>query len=91
MIQKDDIVRMIRNILENDLATSVEEIDGDSNLIAEGILDSISIMRLIAGIEAAKGFKIPPQDLVPRNFMTLNAMQRYIQARQTRTPMQTTP
>lgn len=55
-----------------------EELGLDSHLIAEGYLDSIGMMRLIHHLESRLGIKIPPQDLVPRNFVTVKAMISYL-------------
>ena len=55
-----------------------EDLDLGANLFSEGILDSVSIMRLIAHIEAKLSLKIPPKDLIPRHFMTIDAMVSYL-------------
>lgn len=62
----------------------IEEVDAlsrDANLLLDGTLDSVSVMRLIAHIETELGIKIPPKDLVPKNFMTINAMATYLSQR----------
>ena len=71
---------LILSFLVNDIgaANSPDELPTDVNLFAEGLLDSIGIMRLIAHIESTHGFKIPARDLVPRNFMTIDAMVDYL-------------
>ncbi len=55
-----------------------DELSLESNLFGEAILDSISIMRLIAHIESSLQKKIPAKDLVPRNFMTIQSMITYL-------------
>jgi acyl carrier protein len=52
-----------------------------TNLIADGYLDSVSIMRLVHHLESSLHIKIPPRDLVPRNFLTVNAMVSYLSTR----------
>ena len=48
------------------------------NLFTNGIMDSISIMRLIARLQSTYEYKIPPTDLVPENFQSINAMAAYL-------------
>ena len=76
----------IENLIKSYIGTSlsqkpIEGLSPDSNLFAEGYLDSIGIMKLIAHIEAQLEIKIPPKDLVPRNFMTIQAMTTYLESR----------
>lgn len=82
MMTASEIESLIKAYIGNSL--SRKPIDGlllESNLFAEGYLDSIGIMKLIAHIEAQLETKIPPKDLVPRNFMTIQAMTAYLQSR----------
>lgn len=70
-----------RFIVEDLDALSAEELEGGTNLIAEGILDSISAMRLVNHIETRLQIKIPPRDLIPKNFITLAAIVAYLESR----------
>lgn len=73
---------MIINFLEEKIGISeADTLSGDENLLVDGTLDSVSIMRLIAHIEERLELKVPPRDLLPKNFMTLDAMVAYLSAR----------
>lgn len=50
----------------------------DENIFTSGLVDSISIMRLIAHIETTYSYKIPPPDLIPNNFRTISIMTKYL-------------
>lgn len=79
MKNESEIESIITTFLIDDLL--VEEDSGlspESNLFAEGYIDSIGIMRLIAHLESETGTKIPPKDLIPKNFMTIQAMVSYL-------------
>lgn len=79
MPNSTSIAQLITTYLAEDLqAADREELLPDRNLLAEGILDSISVMRLIRYLESSLQLKIPPRDLVPRNFMTIEAMANYL-------------
>jgi acyl carrier protein len=74
-----EISKRIQTIVTCDLAIADEsEIDVDTNLIAEGFLDSINAMRLVSQIESKFETKIPPRDLIPSNFSSIAAISNYL-------------
>lgn len=72
------IIDFIRNEIVQDPSFDVA---GDEDLFGSGILDSIGVVRLIDYLQARYQFKIPPQDLVPSHFRTVDAMAAYLQVR----------
>lgn len=54
------------------------ELTPDEDLLGSGLVDSMGMMKLIAFIEEAFDTKIPPEDLVIENFMTVGDMERYL-------------
>jgi acyl carrier protein len=54
-------------------------LDPDENLFSGGLIDSVGIMRLITHLEKSLGVKIPPGDLVPKNFRTIAVMTAYLE------------
>lgn len=54
------------------------EIDAEDNLLTSGLVDSVGMMRLIADLEEELGVSVPPPDLVPENFRTVQVMARYL-------------
>lgn len=63
-----------------------EEIDilvtQEEELLSSGLIDSITIMKLIAHLEETYDFKIPPQDMVIENFNTVSTITEYIAKQQ---------
>ncbi|MDN3204393.1 acyl carrier protein [Algoriphagus sediminis] len=59
-----------------------EEIDTDINaeeeLLSSGLIDSITIMKVIAFLEETYDVKVPPQDMVIENFNTVQSMGDYL-------------
>lgn len=71
------IIRYIhKDLLDSDADT---EITIEDDLLNSGLIDSLGIMRLIAFIENEFDLKIPPQDMVIENFMSVEAIVAYIQ------------
>lgn len=79
MKNRSEIGEIILSFIIDDLAAATrDELDLEDNILTEGYLDSISIMRLIAHIEARLSVKIPPRDLIPANFISVSAMASYL-------------
>ena len=47
---------------------------GRTDLVSDGILDSLDIMRLIVELEGEFGIEIPPEDVLSDNFESVNAI-----------------
>ena len=58
----------------------LEELDvpPDENLFTSGLIDSVGAMRLVSHMESSLGVKIPPGDLVPENFHTVEVMAKFL-------------
>jgi len=67
------------------LRSDVVRLDANAPLLG-GILDSMSILRLVAFIEERFGISIEDQDLVPENFENIKALAAFIQRLQAVTP-----
>ncbi len=60
-------------LLEDD-----EPLQGDENLLADGMVDSLGMLRLVSFIDETFGIEIPPEDFVLENFRTLNQLMIYL-------------
>ncbi len=54
------------------------EVAIDDELLAEGLIDSLGVMRLIAYIDETFGVTIPPQDVTLDNFRSVAVIARYL-------------
>ncbi len=74
----------VRVFVEKELAQPIGsgELTDSTNLIELQIIDSMGVMKLIAFVEEKFSVTIRPDDLMPENFETLNAigklLDRYI-------------
>ncbi|MFK7808937.1 MAG: acyl carrier protein [Saprospiraceae bacterium] len=55
------------------------EINPEDDLLGSGLVESMGMMRLIQFIEDEFDIKIPPQDMTIENFMTVEAMAKYVE------------
>lgn len=72
------IIDFIRTELAGDEAL---DIDSEENLLTSGLVDSVGIVRLIAHLKEQLSVTVPPNDLVPTNFRTIQVMAVYMQGR----------
>lgn len=54
------------------------DFEKSDNLIDDGILDSLDIVTLITEIDANFGVVIPPEEIVPENFNSAEAIMKLI-------------
>ncbi|MEI6516573.1 MAG: acyl carrier protein [bacterium] len=65
----------VKAFIQSEIAPGGNEvITDDSNLIELGIIDSMGVMKLIAFVEETFSITINPDDLMPENFETLDAI-----------------
>ena len=68
----------IRSFIIDQLLSGTEIAD-DDDLLLSGLLDSMSVMRLVMHLETAFGVKIPPQDVVIENFTSVDTIAAYLE------------
>lgn len=68
------------NYIQQDLIGKRQSVtvSADDNLLTSGLIDSMGVMKLITFIEKEFGVKVPPQDMVIENFMSVNAISEYL-------------
>jgi acyl carrier protein len=54
----------------------------DTSLLDTGILDSLSLLRLVVFLEEQFGITMGDADLLPENFGSVNAICAYLRARE---------
>ncbi len=54
----------------------------DTSLLEAGILDSLSLLRMVVFLEERFGIAVGDADLLPDNFASVDAICAYVRARQ---------
>jgi acyl carrier protein len=75
-----DVRGRVREFLAGEVLTERNRArfrDGDS-LVEQGVLDSMSILKLATFLEEEFGIAVEDQDLVPENFETLDAIRDFV-------------
>ena len=71
---KEPIVEFINSELLN----SQIEITAQDDLLINGPVDSLGVMRLVAFIEQKFGIVVPPEDITIDTFVNVDAIVRYL-------------
>jgi acyl carrier protein len=74
---KTNVLEFINREILNNLNT----IEENQELLVSGILDSLSIMRVVSYLERETGITIPPIDIALENFSSVNAMCNYLDSK----------
>lgn len=68
---RDDLLRLINDEISLNPSIAVE---GDTDLLVTGLVDSLGIVEVVAWMEARIGTEIDPIDIVRTNFQTVDRM-----------------
>jgi len=79
---------MIREDLERIVLTEIAAgfgknyIDPEEDLLEQGIIDSLGLIKLITFMENSFGIRIADEEIIPENFQSLNTMARLVEQQQ---------
>lgn len=73
-----DIRKTITDFVCSELLDDDEPIGADDNLLADGMIDSLGMLRLVSFIEDTFGYKVPPEHFTINHFRTLDAIDTYL-------------
>jgi len=75
----------IKNFIRTELIYDDEkDFDENTNLIERGIVDSMSLVRLISFLEENYEIRVQDEDIVPENFSSLAKISTFIAERRKR-------
>jgi acyl carrier protein len=73
-----DVQKVIHDFMLEEFASERRSLSPHENLLVQGVIDSMGILRLVTFLEARFDFKAEDDDMVPENFMTLERLQRFV-------------
>lgn len=74
-----DIGSEVEGFIAEKVALDGEKIARDEDLIASDTLDSLTIVELVAFLEAKFGIRVQDDDLVPENFKTIDEIVAFVE------------
>ncbi len=75
---------ILRRILLEVLEGQAGELRPDSDLLGEGILDSLQVLELAGALEERFEIRLDPYDFTPENFRSLRSLMALILKKQPR-------
>jgi len=70
----------LAQFISTELLRIDEQVGFDENLLSEGMVDSLGMLRLIGFIQQTYGLQVPPEDFIIENFRTLEVLNDYLHA-----------
>ena len=74
------ILEKLEKVFLTEIAVDLgkKSLNPDEDLLEQGILDSIGIMKLIVFIEENFGIQVADEEIIPENFQNLNSMVAFV-------------
>lgn len=72
-----DVETILLAEIPGDLRKS--SLDPEEDLLGQGLIDSLGLMKLITKLEATFSIQIPDEDIVPENFQTVKILTQFIE------------
>ena len=73
--------KLLTDFINDDLLAGQDEtVTDDTELLMDGIIDSLGVMRLVAFVESACGLTIPPEDVTIDRFGSVAMLAAYVQS-----------
>lgn len=68
----------LRRYITDELLEDDVPVDDDENLLADGMVDSLGMLRLVGFIEESYGFRVPPDAFTIEHFRTIATLDAYL-------------
>ena len=72
------ITQMVQELAR---ARRVGEVRPRDNLLAQGVVDSLAIVKLMLFLEERFPIRISDEDIVPENFRDIESLSRFVQSK----------
>ena len=75
------ILKDLEKFLLTEIAVDLgkKSLNPDEDLLKQGIIDSLGIMKLVLFLEESYGMQVNNQDIIPENFQCLSSMVKYVE------------
>ena len=77
-----DKTAVLEKFVSEELLNNTASVTQNDNLLTDGLVDSLGMMRFIRFIEDTYDLEIPPEDVIIENFRTIGVIIDYLHRRQ---------
>jgi len=71
----------LTRFIQDEIVMDEVEVDGDTDLLLSGAVDSLGVIRITHWMEEETGVFVDPGDVTLENFQTVSKMTAYLDAR----------
>ena len=76
-----DTMAVLTQFVTKELLNTNVSVNADDNLLTDGLVDSLGLVRFIGFIEETFDVEIPPEDVIIENFRTIGVIATYLERR----------
>lgn len=73
-----DTQEILKHYISHDLLNDRQWVEAEDDLLGEGIIDSMGVMRLVAFLEEKFDCRIPQEDIIISHFRTIELIDAYL-------------
>jgi acyl carrier protein len=73
-----EITRIVQELAR---VRRIAEVQPRDNLLAQGVVDSLAIVKLMLFLEERFPIRISDEDIVPENFRDIESLSRFVQSK----------
>jgi acyl carrier protein len=73
----EDVERMLLSEVAADAGK--DSLGPDEDLLGQGIIDSLGIIKVITALERSFGIKVVDEEVVPDNFQSVSSIARFVE------------
>ena len=78
-----NVAAEVEQFLVGEIAPGLGPVEPDSDLLADAVLDSLGIVRMITFLEERYAIKVDDDDLAPENFRTVESIVAFVDQKRT--------
>ncbi len=78
MNPREEIASQLAQFLSEEILAGAGDIDHDQNLLLDGVIDSLGMLRLVGFIEVSLSLKVSPDQFTIENFRSINVISDYV-------------
>lgn len=72
----------ICDFLVREIATDRDSLSPDENLLSQGVIDSMGIVKLVAFLESSFRIQVKDTEVVPEHFESIRALCEFVEKKQ---------
>ena len=73
-----DFKSQLLTFVNEEILDGIDCIDAEENLLSDGVVDSLGMLRLVGFIELSFDVKIAPEQFIIENFRTIDTISRFL-------------